>query len=148
MKSLFDLQSRSEIVRRMRSIGPESPRRWGRMDVTQMVAHMTDQMHHTLGDYPCAPVPGLLSIPPVKWLAIYVVPWPKGRVKGPPGAFLRKPGAWDEDIAELIGLVERFGVRDPAGSWPDHALFGPMTGRDWGVFCYKHQNHHLRQFGA
>ena len=31
---------------------------------------------------------------------------------------------------------------------PDHALFGRMSGKDWGFFCYKHFDFHLQQFGS
>lgn len=113
-----------------------------------MVAHLTDQMHHCLGDYPCTPVRSVLRLAPVRYLCIYWITWPKGRIQGPPDAFLRAPTSWEADLSGLRELVERFGARDPRGKWPEHALFGPMTGRDWGVFCHKHLDHHLSQFGA
>jgi hypothetical protein len=114
-----------------------------------MVAHLTDQMYHCLGDRPCAPLTGLriLRWPGVRYLSIYWLPWPRGRVKGPPDAFVTKPGAWESDLETLLGLVSRFAARGPGGAWPEHALFGPMTGADWGFFCHKHFDHHLRQFG-
>ncbi|MBM3290431.1 MAG: DUF1569 domain-containing protein, partial [Candidatus Hydrogenedentes bacterium] len=85
--------------------------------------------------------------PGIKYLAIHVIPWPKGRVIGPPEAFVTKPEDWTKDVDTLIALVERFAARGADGAWPDHAIFGAMTGRDWGVFCHKHFDHHLRQFG-
>ncbi len=72
----------------------------------------------------------------------------QGRIKGPPEAFTTKPKSWEKDVGELETLLARFAARDPRESWPDHALFGHMTGRDWGVFVHKHFDHHLRQFGA
>jgi hypothetical protein len=81
-------------------------------------------------------------------LVIYWVPWPKGRIQGPPEAFVTQPTSWDADVATLIGLVEEFVARGPAGTWPEHAFFGPMKGKDWGVFCHKHFDHHLSQFGV
>jgi hypothetical protein len=59
----------------------------------------------------------------------------------------RHPGEWTADVRELTGLVDRFATRDRAGAWPDHALFGSMTGDDWGVLMYRHTDHHFRQFG-
>ena len=112
-----------------------------------MVAHLTDQMSHCLGDRPCTPVPGILRWSLVRHASIYWIPWPKGKVKGPPDAFVTQPADWETDVANLIGLLERFGARDPAGDWPEHGLFGRMKGVDWGFFCYKHFDHHLRQFG-
>jgi hypothetical protein len=113
-----------------------------------MVAHLTDQMRHALGDIPTQPVPGLLRWAPIRYASIHLFPWPKGRITGPREAFVSVPASWDADLAVLRTLVVRFAEADPSGPWPPHALFGPMRGCDWGVFCYKHFDHHLRQFGA
>jgi len=146
--TIFEAKHRAEILARLRSLKPDAARRWGRMTVAQMVAHLSDQMRHTLGDQPCAPVRGPLRWAFVQYLSIYWLPWPKGRIKGPPDAFVTKPAVWEDDVRGLEKLLERFATKGPSGEWPEHALFGRMTGRDWGVFCYKHFNHHLTQFGA
>ena len=144
---MFDSSARREIQDRLRSLRPDSPRRWGRMTAPRMVAHLGDQMRHTLGDTSCRPRRSLLRLPLLRYAAIYLLPWPRGRIQGPPDAFSTPPAEWESDIATLEALLERFAARDPHGSWPPHAMFGPMSGRDWGVFCYKHFDHHLRQFG-
>lgn len=136
------------MVARIRDLKPDANRLWGRMSAPQMVAHLTDQMHHALGDEPVAARSGMLRWPPVRFASIYVIPWPKGRIKGPPEAFTTQPTTWEADIEGLELLLERFAARDPESNWPDHALFGHMRGRDWGVFVHKHFDHHLRQFGV
>jgi hypothetical protein len=146
-KTLFDSTHRQEVVSRIRRLTPDTPRRWGKMTAPQMVAHLRDQMSHCLGDRPSTPVPGILRWPLMRRAFIYWLPWPKGRAKGPPDAFVTQPGTWTADVDDLLDLVSRFGARDPSEPWPDHALFGRMTGADWGYFCYKHFDHHLRQFG-
>ncbi|HSR49301.1 MAG TPA: DUF1569 domain-containing protein [Acidobacteriota bacterium] len=146
-KTFFDPTHRVEIVSRLGRLTPETPRRWGTMNAPRMVAHLRDQMAHCLGDQTPTPVPGILRWSLLRHASIYWIPWPKGRLKGPPDAFVTPPGDWSADIEDLIASVNRFACRDIDGSWPDHALFGPMTGRDWGYFCFKHFDHHLRQFG-
>ncbi len=146
--TMFDESNRQVIQTRLRSLKPNANRQWGRMSAPQMVAHLTDQMHHSLGDSSALAKPGLLRWPPVRYTSIYLVPWPKGRIKGPPEAFTTQPTTWEHDVSELEALVERFAARDPKENWPDHALFGHMSGRDWGVFVHKHFDHHLRQFGS
>ncbi len=147
-RSLFDDSCRQKMLARLRGLKPDAPRRWGRMTAPQMVAHLTDQMHHALRDCPVAPRRGVLRWPPVRFASIYLVPWPRGRVRGPAEAFRSQPTSWEADMAALEALVARFVAQGPASDWPDHALFGRMTGRDWGVFVHKHFDHHLRQFGA
>lgn len=147
MHTMLDPADRQDLLRRIRNLMPETSRQWGTMTAPQMIAHLSDQMRHTLGDATAAPIRDFRRWAPVKYLAIYVVPWPKGRVNGPPEAFVTKPANWTADVDALVALVERFAQRDPNGEWPSHAIFGAMTGRDWGAFCYKHFDHHLRQFG-
>jgi hypothetical protein len=145
---MFDKATKAELIERINHLRPNAARRWGRMTAPQMIAHLSDQMRQTLGDAVAAGRPGPLRNPLVRYLAIYWLPWPKGRIKGPPEAFVTKPTTWDADVATLIDLVNRFLERGPSGEWPDQALFGHMTGKSWGVFCHKHFNHHLTQFGV
>jgi hypothetical protein len=118
------------------------------MSAHRMICHLTDQMRHTLDIERPEPRRGPLRWSWVRWASIYLVPWPKGRVKGPPEAFVTEPESWREDLDRLQALLETFAGRGPDADWPEHALFGPMSGRDWGVFIHKHFDHHLRQFGA
>ena len=147
-RSMFDDSCRRVMLARLLSLTPDSQRHWGRMSAPQMIAHLTDQMHHVLGDEAVAARPGPLRWPPVRLASIYLLPWPKGRIKGPPEAFVTQPKSWERDVRELEALLERFAARDLKNTWPDHALFGRMSARNWGVFVHKHFDHHLRQFGA
>jgi hypothetical protein len=36
----------------------------------------------------------------------------------------------------------------PAGSGPEHFIFGAMTMEQWNALQWKHIDHHLRQFGV
>jgi len=148
MRTLFDPRCRAEVLARFRSLSPKVPPRWGRMTAPQMLTHLSDQMRHTLGDAPCAPIYGPLRWPVIRQLVLYWLPWPRGRGKGPPEAFLTRPTDWGNDLHALVILIERFAAKAAHTSWPEHALFGPMSGRAWGKFCYRHFDYHLRQFGV
>lgn len=148
MRSMFDDAVRSEILGRLRALRPDAERRWGTMTAPRMVAHLIDQMSHTLADVPVEDMPGWMRNPVIKIMAIYVLPWPKGRIKGPAGAFVTKPGQWSTDLTTLEKQLARLAEKRSQTQWPDHPKFGAMNGRDWAVFCYKHFDHHLRQFGG
>ena len=148
MRTMFDPATHAEVRARILQLGPDTARRWGRMSAPQMIAHLSDQMRHALGDATAAAQPGLLRNPLVRYVVIYWLPWPRGRITGPPDAFVTRPTFWDSDIATLIGLLDRFVALGAERVWPEHAMLGAMTGRDWGAFCYKHFDHHLRQFGV
>lgn len=147
-RSILDASRRQVLVGRFRRLRPDTPARWGRMTAPQMVTHLSDQIRHTLGDTHAAQRPGPLRWPLIKQAALYWVPWPKGRIQGPPEAFVTRPTTWPADLAGLEALIERFVAQDDCPDWPEHPFFGPMSRRAWGCFCYRHFDYHLRQFGA
>ena len=146
MHSLLTPADREAILTRFRSLGPDVPRRWGRMSAAQMLTHLSDQMRHTLGDARARPRPGPLRWPMVKQAVMFWLPWPRGWVQGPPEAFVTRPTTWEADLAAFETLVQRFVDQDERQDWPEHAFFGHMTRQSWGCFCYRHFDYHLRQF--
>ncbi len=100
------------------------------------------------GEITSTPPSGPLSRWPMDYLVIHVLPWPKGKARGPGEAFRTAPGVWAADRAAVVALVQRFAAPDPAGAWPASSIFGNLSGNDWGVLCYRHLDHHLRQFGC
>jgi hypothetical protein len=148
MRTLFNSECRAGLLARLGGVRPEEPARWGQMTAPQMLVHLSDTMRLTLGDQPCSRMQSPLRYPGLKHVVLYVLPWPKGRVQGPPEAFVTGPTRWSVDFAALEALVARFTARGPSGRWPEHPLFGPLSGPEWGVFSFRHFDHHLRQFGA
>jgi hypothetical protein len=106
-------------------------------------------MRLLFNDEPATAIPGLSRLPVLKQLLIYLAPWPKGKIQGPPEAFLSDPSDWSNDVSTLKELVDRF-VSAPASrkQWPEHPNFGRLSRREWGYFCYRHFHHHLSQFGV
>lgn len=44
--------------------------------------------------------------------------------------------------------MERFGAAPAEDLAPVHPAFGRMRRADWGIWAWRHLDHHLRQFGA
>ena len=147
-RTFHNASHRDEVFGRLRGLDLQRPARWGRLTAPRMLAHLCDQMRMSLRDRPCAPIPGPARYPFFRELFLYVLPWPKGKITGPPEAFETDPAGWSQDLATLEELVEHFIALGPERVWPDHPHFGRMTRRAWGCFCYRHFDHHLRQFGA
>ena len=121
------------LQRRLRSLEPDAPARWGTMNAPRMVCHLGDQMYGALGRSSFPTHPGILRWAPMRWLLIHVLPWPKGKVQGPPEAFLSRPRTWDADVEKLSSYLDQFVAMDPAAPCPEHLLFGRMTRKDWGL---------------
>lgn len=146
--TVLDTDTRRQLLARLRRLTPDTPARWGRMSAPRMVAHLGDQMRATLGDIQVAPRSRWMSLPLIKPLLLEWLPWPRGRVKGPPEAFQTPPGPLRADLDTLEQLVDRFVTDRERTAWPEHCFFGPMSREAWGRFCFRHFDHHLRQFGV
>jgi hypothetical protein len=148
MKSLFAADTRASVISRIRRLTPDAPRQWGTMTPAAAVAHVSDQLRMAFGEIPRRSPLRALGHWPLNYLAIYVIPWARGKGKASEETLTTKPSNWDADQAALIALVERFAVEDPNAAWPVDAVFGSLSGRAWGALCYKHLDYHLRQFGC
>jgi hypothetical protein len=145
---ILNESDRTQITSRMRSLSASSAARWGSMDVTGMLRHLQLSAQMTLGELQVASSnKRIFQTFPLKHLILYVLPFPKG---APPASELKPTdaGAFEEQRAALLELLERIGSGPSDGTGPAHPLFGPLTWREWGVVTYKHADHHLRQFGA
>jgi hypothetical protein len=148
MRSVFEATDRDSLSRRLHTLHPEQPARWGRMDVRQMLCHIADQMRVALGELPAQPRRTPFRNPALRFLAVHLLPWPKGRIPTLPEMRSTRPGVWEEDLARAEALLQAVAQRGADGAWAEHPAFGQMSGREWGWLVYKHVDHHLRQFGA
>ena len=58
-----------------------------------------------------------------------------------------RPGEFDADRKEAEALLVLVASRAASAQWPDHPVFGRMSGAAWLRWAYLHTDHHLRQFG-
>lgn len=152
MKSLRRQRDKTEILRRLKTLQPDSLRRWGRMTPHQMVCHLNDSLRVATGQRVVSPATGPLQVTLVKWIALYVpLPWPSGIQTRPEvdqelGG--TKPVDFAADLAEQETLLEFVGTRPGGADWPRHPIFGRMSEANWLRWAYLHTDHHLRQFGV
>jgi hypothetical protein len=146
-KTIWDVRTRERLLERLDRLTPDAKARWGMMSPLQMLAHLADWMSMASGDIPTAARRAVLRHPPLKQLAIYWLPFPRG-VATSPELIGRTPSTWSVERASLRNRVEAFEKLHARTRWPEHPVFGQMTPRAWGVFAYRHMDHHLRQFGV
>jgi hypothetical protein len=149
MRSVFEPGDRGSLARRLRALRPDAAARWGRMDAPRMLCHIADQMRMALGEVPARPrLIAPLQNRALRFVAVYLLPWPKGRIPTVPEMQSTRAGVWDDDLASTEALLEAVARRGPDGRWAEHPAFGPLSGREWGWLVHKHIDHHLRQFGG
>jgi hypothetical protein len=137
---------RAALLRRLERVTEATPARWGQMNAAQMLRHTGSCLQMALGELDCAPRgPWLFRTRPVRRL-IFRLPFPKGAPTAPE-LLARDPASFDDELARLRSLVDRFAAR-PSGPDAEHPLFGTLTWQEWCELQYKHLDHHLGQFGA
>jgi hypothetical protein len=152
MKTLARERDRVELLGRLRTLRPDSVRRWGRMSAPQMVCHLNDAFRMLVDQIPVSLATGLRQRTVMKWAALYLpVPWPPGIPTRPEidqqlGG--RKPRDFAADVAELEALLARITAGIGTFDGRVHPIFGPLSERAWLRWGYLHMDHHFRQFGV
>lgn len=149
MQTLFDPEDQKAILARIEALRPDSPRRWGKMDPAQALAHLAIAM-----DGACDTAAqkqfliGRILSPFILGTALGAKPFSKGSPTDPTYV-VPDPRDFAKEKARLLSEIDRF-VRRGGGqpSYPVHPFFGRLTGAQWGRLTWKHLDHHLRQFGA
>ncbi len=144
--AMHDSADRETILARARRLSPATRPRWGRMNASQMIVHITDSMRMATGVHVVRGRRHPAGLPVIKQLLLYVVPMAKN-LPTARELVARAPGAFDDEMRAFFASVQRFAERDAATAWPDHPLFGAMSPHAWGALAYKHTDHHLTQFG-
>jgi hypothetical protein len=150
IKSVFNQVDVSELKQRINNLSPQTAALWGKMNVSQMLAHTNVSFEMAYTDK--HPKPGAFMRFILKTFVKNVVVGPKPYKRNTPTA---KPFiiANDRDF-EL--------EKDRLLAYLDHTLqlgkdhfegreslsFGRLTADEWNVMFYKHLDHHLQQFGV
>lgn len=156
MSSLLDSDARFDLERRLETLTPEAPRKWGRMSSHQAICHLADSFEAVLDGRPLTSprTPWYMRTAPVgfaRFVALSLpLPWPKGvptAVEMDQERNGTVPEDFEKDRARLQGLMARFADSGGEGLGP-HIFFGRLNPGEWGRWGWRHTDHHLRQFGA
>jgi len=150
MKCIFDKSLRDEIISRINLLNENSTKQWGKMNTYQMTKHCTIWNEWVLG----------------KDDFIYKQEF-LGKIFGKMA--LKSNTKDDKPISKNMPAGRTFTVNEMEGDlktqrtiWTNqinayeqfsnnnfiHDFFGKMTKEQIGIFAYKHNDHHLRQFSC
>lgn len=149
MKNLFEREATDEVLSRIDQLRPDSQRQWGKMDVSQMMAHCSAALDMACGrNNPPRMLIGRLLGRMVKPIFTNEKPFSqnsptdKTLVIADARDFGREQELLRAKVREFADGGEARCTRHP------HPFFGALTPQEWSRGMYKHLDHHLRQFGA
>jgi len=147
--SLYDRHQHEVIMSRLSSLRPASRRQWGKMDLSQMLAHCQMPLRVAMGDVTLKRnLIGFLFGGMAKRKLLAPETWAHDMPTAP--EFRITDGRdFTKEHEALLALVRRFGRGGPSALTKEpHPFFGKLTVEQWDALQWKHLDHHLRQFGA
>lgn len=147
VKNLFDPAAKQEIIDRINKLTPNTKQLWGKMNVSQMLAHVQKPIEIAYGTHEPQGSFVLRLIGPLFKSKL----WDKNPYKhslptDPTFVMVGLDKDFEKEKEILIELVNRFSkenlLRDR------HPIFGKLTKDNWGQATWKHLDHHLSQFGV
>ncbi len=149
MKSIFSEKDNSEFITRIEKLTPASPALWGKMNVSQMLAHCSVLIKMTLGDLNSKrQLIGLLFGKLAKKNVFKDEPFKKN-LPTVTVALIKDQKQFEEEKAALIAALKQLQKAGPTRLGNDpHPFFGYLTPEEWDHLNAKHLDHHLAQFGV
>jgi hypothetical protein len=149
MESLFQSTAADKMLARLEKLQPGAQPMWGKMKVSQMLAHCEVPLEVALGKKQLKRTfMGVIFGKIGKRQVLKPEPFKKNLPTDPNFIVKHNPD-FSTEKQKLATLIKEFSAADPiqVASKP-HPFFGNMTAEEWGWLQYKHLDHHLQQFGV
>ncbi len=150
MKNIFTKEITNEVVQRIHKLTNESQPKWGKMNVSQMMAHcaVTYEMVYTdKHPKPNGFVKFILKSF-VKKAVVSEKPYKKNG-KTAPQFLITDECVFEDEKQRLVSFIEKtqeLGAAHFEGK--ESHSFGKLNKTEWNNMFYKHIDHHLNQFGV
>lgn len=150
MKNIFDKEITNEVINRIDALTSKSQANWGKMSVSQMLAHcsVTYEMIYTdKHPKPNGFVKMMLKLF-VKNAVVSEKPYSKnGRTA--PQFIIDVDRQFETEKKRLVDFILK--TQELGGDYfqgKESHSFGKLTTTEWNNSFYKHLDHHLTQFGV
>lgn len=150
MKNIFEKEVSNQVIERINNLKISTQPNWGKMSVSQMLAHcnVTYEMVYTdKHPKPNAFMKFMLKLF-VKNAVVSTKPYAKNG-KTAPQFIIDEEKNFDQEKTILINYINKtqeLGAKHFEGK--ESHSFGKLTSQEWNNSFYKHLDHHLTQFGV
>ncbi|MEO9887137.1 MAG: DUF1569 domain-containing protein [Balneola sp.] len=150
MKDIFSPEVNQEIIDRINKLTPSTEPDWGKMNVSQMLAHsnVTYEMLYETKHKKPGLVKKLLLKALVKSVVVSEKPYKKNNPTAPEFKIVggRDFEKEKKRLIDYLNRTQKLG-RDHFDNKESHS-FGKLSADEWNNMFYKHIDHHLTQFGV
>jgi hypothetical protein len=150
MKNIFDKAVANELISRIDKLMANTSPQWGKMNVSQMLAHCNVSFELTYENKHTKPtgIKKFLLKLFVKKFVVGPKPYSKNTRTAPEFIIVDKR-EFEVEKQRLINYIlqtQKLGKNYFDGR--DYHSFGILSGDEWNNLFYKHIDHHLSQFGV
>ena len=151
MQNVFNAKDAQNYISRIQRLSPESPAFWGKMKVSQMLAHcnITYEMVYEPQKHKA---PGAIAKFILKKFVKPKVVGDKSYPRNAPTSpqfLVKEQKDFETEKKRLIGFIQKTQqLGREAFDGKESFSFGKLTSQEWNNMFAKHLNHHLEQFGV
>lgn len=151
MQNIFDASTAQNFIDRIMKLSPQSQRKWGKMSVSQMLAHC-NVTYSLIFEPEKHKKPGFIaSFFLKKFVKNKVVNDQPYRENLPtsPAFLVSDDKDFQAEQKKLIGNIQKVQqLGAEAFDGKNSISFGKLTANEWNNMMAKHLDHHLKQFGV
>lgn len=147
-KNIIEESTFNEVLSRLNKLTPQTQRLWGKMDVAQMLVHLSCTLKTGLGELKAKNVYVPIISPLMKRYLMRGGRFMKGATPTMGEFLIKERYDFDASRNEFIAVLNRFVAEGRKEKLDRHPFFGKMDAEAWGKTSYGHIDHHLRQFGV
>lgn len=151
MSSLFTNEGTAQLRQRIDTLTPDSQRKWGTMNVSQMLAHCQAPLNVGIGTHPLGKYNFFIKMIG-KMVKKSLMKDDKPFKQNQPtdkSFVVADVRGFEEEKQKLVSSIDTFASMGRNNQLQEnHPFFGPLTPAEWDKLQWKHLDHHLRQFGA
>lgn len=139
-----------KMISRIEMLNPESQKKWGKMDVSSMLAHCCITYEYIFNERDDKPnfLMKFILKNFIKGIVVGEKEY-KQNIGTAPAFIITEKRDFNVEKSRLLNYINRV-VSEGDASFQDKvsSSFGKLTANEWNNMMYKHLDHHLRQFGV
>ena len=151
LPNIFDKSVSNQLLNRINQLSKSSVPKWGKMTVSQMLAHCNVSYEYVYDPGKYKPTSGFMKLIMKLFIKNAVVSEKPYKQNSPTGPDFKVSDDKNFDLEKerLIGFIEKTTSLGSAYfEGKESHSFGKLNSTEWSNMLYKHLDHHLKQFGV